>query len=214
MQRDPFNSFLHDSLRNGTLLCTLIGMLDKHRASRIPRSKVYRDPATIVQARSNVELALRTLIRRGHKEIPAPYLLQTEEVLKGNRAVIWGLLYHMKMTFKAPKGFHTGSGSPRKLPKVGCIGWCLWYFGPILCIYDLCSWRFLCPCQCPCLTSSPKSFSQSVSTMSEQVPRSAPTTPGRRKLAASEEGRLEKSLLSWVYSVGALEDVSVAVSPS
>ena len=134
VQRDPFNSFLHDSLRNGTLLCTLIGMLDKHRASRIPSSKVYRNPATIVQARSNVELALRALIRRGHKEIPAPYLLQTEEVLKGNRAVIWGLLYHMKMTFKAPKGFHTGSGSPRKLPKVGCIRWCLWYFGPTLCI--------------------------------------------------------------------------------
>lgn len=120
-QRDPFESFLHNNLRNGTLLCTLIGMLDKHRASKIPRSKVYRNPATIVQARNNIELALRTLIRRGHKDIPAPYLLQTEEILKGNRAVIWGLLYHMKMTFKAPKGFHTGSGSPRRLPKVGHV---------------------------------------------------------------------------------------------
>ena len=65
-----------------------------------------------------MDLALRTLTRCAHKNIPAPYLLQTEGILKGNRAIIWGLLYHMKLAFRSPKGFHTGSGSPRKLPKV------------------------------------------------------------------------------------------------
>ena len=47
--------------------------------------------------------------------------------------------------------------------------------------------------------------------MSEHVAKAAPSAHGRRHLAASEEAKLEKSLLSWIYSIGALEGVSVAV---
>ena len=102
-----------DPLRNGTLLCALVQMLDPDHGKQI-LSKVIRNPLSIKQASNNVHIALKVLRSRRYSAIPAPYLHQPESIVKGHRAVLWGLLWHMKRTIDTfvpdPNELHSIAG--------------------------------------------------------------------------------------------------------
>jgi hypothetical protein len=85
----------NDPLRNGTLLCALVQILDPDQA-RDAMAGVHRKPYNVRQSRENVDLALSVLRSRMYSAIPAPYLFQAEAIVKGTRAVLWGLLFHLK----------------------------------------------------------------------------------------------------------------------
>jgi hypothetical protein len=86
-----------DPLRNGTLLVALVQMLDPDHGQSV-LSRVHRNPISTRQAITNVECALRVLRSRRYSAIPAPYLHQPEAIVKGQRAILWGLLWHLKRT--------------------------------------------------------------------------------------------------------------------
>ena len=88
-------SITKDSLRNGTLLCALVQMLDPEHAKEM-MTEVKRKPYSVRQARDNVDTALAVLRARMYSAIPSPYLFQAEAIVKGTRAVLWGLLWHLK----------------------------------------------------------------------------------------------------------------------
>ena len=102
-----------DPLRNGTLLCALVQMLDPDHGQQI-LSRVVRNPLSVKQASKNVHIALKVLRSRRYSAIPAPYLHQPEAIVKGHRAVLWGLLWHMKRTIDTfvpdPSELHSIAG--------------------------------------------------------------------------------------------------------
>jgi len=88
-------SITKDPIRNGTLLCALVQMLDPEHAKELMTS-VKRKPYSVRQARNNIDTALAVLRARMYSAIPSPYLFQAEAIVKGTRAVLWGLLWHLK----------------------------------------------------------------------------------------------------------------------
>ena len=102
-----------DPLRNGTLLCSLVQMLDPDHG-RTVLSRVIRNPLSIKSASINVNIALKVLRSRRYSAIPAPYLHQAEQIVKGHRAVLWGLLWHLKRTIDTfvpdPSELHVVAG--------------------------------------------------------------------------------------------------------
>ena len=88
-------SITKDPLRNGTTLCALVEMLDPEHAKDLMKN-IKRRPYSVKQARENVDTALAVLRARMYSAVPSPYLFQAEAVVKGTRAVLWGLLWHLK----------------------------------------------------------------------------------------------------------------------
>lgn len=83
---------LADPMRNGVLLCELVAFLEG-----TPISGYAQKPKSLDSARANFEAALTVLRRR--PQIPPVYLWQTEELLKGTRDAVWGLLWHIKHAY-------------------------------------------------------------------------------------------------------------------
>ena len=88
-------SITKDPLRNGTTLCALVEMLDPEHAKDLMKN-VKRRPYSVKQARENIDTALAVLRARMYSAVPSPYLFQAEAIVKGTRAVLWGLLWHLK----------------------------------------------------------------------------------------------------------------------
>ena len=70
-------------------------MLDPEHAKDLMKN-IKRRPYSVKQARENVDTALAVLRARMYSAVPSPYLFQAEAVVKGTRAVLWGLLWHLK----------------------------------------------------------------------------------------------------------------------
>eukprot|EP00668_Euglena_longa_P034879 GGOE01044776.1.p1 GENE.GGOE01044776.1~~GGOE01044776.1.p1 ORF type:complete len:789 (+),score=137.48 GGOE01044776.1:50-2416(+) len=101
---------LEDPLRNGVAVCMLVNRLLATEAQALAGARgvsssvecaeakllFTKRPATVHQARKNLETALSVL--RG-LSIPSVYLHSTEQVLKGHSDIIWGLLYHIIQLF-------------------------------------------------------------------------------------------------------------------
>ena len=88
-------SITKDPLRNGTVMCALVQILDPDHAKELMKN-VHRKPYSVKQAKENVDRALSVLRARMYSAIPAPYLFQSEAIVKGTRAVLWGILWHLK----------------------------------------------------------------------------------------------------------------------
>jgi len=88
-------------------------MLDPEHGRSI-LSRVSRHPLSIQSAQTNVSIALKVLRSRRYSAIPAPYLHQPEQIVKGHRAVLWGLLWHLKRTIDTfvpdPSELHAAVG--------------------------------------------------------------------------------------------------------
>jgi hypothetical protein len=89
-------SLLLNPYRNGVLLCELFELLE---SVKIP-SKTP-NPSTLLQAQINIEAALRNFQRRHPKELPENFCNDeiVQEILKGNRTHIWGVLSSIKSLY-------------------------------------------------------------------------------------------------------------------
>lgn len=77
-------------LRNGFILCYLCSLVF-HRKLR----NVCKDPKSINECKNNIETALN-ILRSTASAIPYELLWQTDEIMKGNPAVIWPLIASIK----------------------------------------------------------------------------------------------------------------------
>lgn len=84
------NSLFENPVRNGFILCYLCSLVF-HRKLR----NVCKEPKTISECKNNIESALNVL-RSTASAIPYELLWQTDEIMKGNPAVVWPLIASIK----------------------------------------------------------------------------------------------------------------------
>lgn len=94
-----------DRLRNGELLCDLVGVLETNAAihSKLPQL-VHRKPASIALALDNINRAIWLLRIRKCPPIPAVYLSHASAVLEGKKNLLWGLLFEIMQAYPLDRG--------------------------------------------------------------------------------------------------------------
>ncbi|CAM9770184.1 unnamed protein product, partial [Phaeothamnion confervicola] len=93
---------LRDPLRNGTLLCQLVGAVRPavFAAARLARLVHWR-PSSAAAALENIRRALWLLRLHCAPPLPRCLLAAAEPTLAGDRDAIWGLLWHASQHFPA-----------------------------------------------------------------------------------------------------------------
>eukprot|EP01038_Epipyxis_sp_PR26KG_P004370 gene4370-6182_t len=96
----PPLSLSKDRLRNGELLCDLIFLLETDTAVHANLSKlIHREPRTFSKCLENIERALWLIKIRKSPPIPALLLSQPHEIIKGDKSILWGLLWEMMQAY-------------------------------------------------------------------------------------------------------------------
>ena len=93
----PDTSLFDDRLRNGEMLCDLFMLLERNASIHAQLSRLVhrKPPMTIKKATENIQRACWLFRLKKCPPIPLKYLTHPEEILKGNRAVLWGLLWEI-----------------------------------------------------------------------------------------------------------------------
>lgn len=93
----PDTSLYDDRLRNGEMLCDLFMLLERNASvhAQLARLVHRKPPMTIKKATENIERACWLFRLKKCPPIPLKYLTHSEDILKGNRAVLWGLLWEI-----------------------------------------------------------------------------------------------------------------------
>ena len=101
----PVLSLSQDRLRNGFLLSLLLHRLEPDACthaklhSLIHRCTSASQTLTVRQCVENVERCLWLFRLRRCPPLPLHLLIQADEVVKGNRSVLWGLLYEVMQSY-------------------------------------------------------------------------------------------------------------------
>jgi hypothetical protein len=98
--------FLQDPMRNGVLLCELVSILEKATLHG-----VQWKPCSAQAALDNVEMAL--VVLREKRPVSVSLLRRSEDIVKGDAGVIWGLLSSL---MKAYEGVEVQSSVKSELP--------------------------------------------------------------------------------------------------
>jgi hypothetical protein len=98
--------FLQDPMRNGVLLCELVSILEKATLHG-----VQWKPCSAQAALDNVEMAL--VVLREKRPVSVSLLRRSEDIVKGDAGVIWGLLSSL---MKAYEGVQVQSTVKSELP--------------------------------------------------------------------------------------------------
>eukprot|EP00743_Colponemidia_sp_Colp-15_P013000 GILK01014960.1.p1 GENE.GILK01014960.1~~GILK01014960.1.p1 ORF type:complete len:790 (+),score=123.52 GILK01014960.1:179-2371(+) len=85
--------FFEDPLRNGILLCELVGLLENTKLLG-----VNKHPRVVKAALDNVEKAL-AFLREKRPNVPIYLLWQSEAIVRGQSDAIWGLLWALKQAY-------------------------------------------------------------------------------------------------------------------
>jgi len=92
--------FLEDPLRNGLFLHDLLQFLEPEAAAHAQCERLLcTKPTSLRQAQENVSRALWVFKMRRSPPIPAKYLSDPGSFLIGDKAVIWGLLWHIMQIY-------------------------------------------------------------------------------------------------------------------
>ena len=91
-----------DRLRNGEILCMLFIILESEAATQCDIIKyIHSSPSSYYQALENIKRACWLFRMRKSPPLRTAYLMLPEEVMKGNKAVLWGLLCEIKMAYSS-----------------------------------------------------------------------------------------------------------------
>ena len=96
----PVLSLLTDRLRNGTLLCALLYMLEPQaclHAHLYPT--LHKAPTTLVASAENLRKCLWILRLRRCPPIPIHYLAQVDRILQGDSAFIFAMLWEVMQAY-------------------------------------------------------------------------------------------------------------------
>ena len=165
-------------------------------------SKCTRNPLSIQQAQTNVSIALKVLRSRRYSAIPSPYLHQPEAIVKGHRAVLWGLLWHLKRTIDTfvpdPTELHTLAGRTPSgkavLRQNGGRGGSTRRVS----FFDQSSTGVR------VIDKRSVSSRMAMNSSSSSSSSTSTTKSFHQFYTSQEQWQLERSLLSWLYSLGAL----------
>lgn len=96
---DPL-SLKNDRLRNGELICDLFALLEPTAASHANiMALVHRQPKSLSQARENIERGCWLFRIRKCPPIPHVLLCRSDDILKGSKNVLWGLLWEIMQAY-------------------------------------------------------------------------------------------------------------------
>ncbi|CAG9332343.1 unnamed protein product [Blepharisma stoltei] len=86
-----YRHFLQDPLRNGTLLCEVVSILEQ----KVP---IVRNPVSINEIRKNIDSAMYVLQKR-RVPIPSIVLRNKDSIIQGNAESTWGLLHSLMILY-------------------------------------------------------------------------------------------------------------------
>jgi hypothetical protein len=91
-----------DKLRNGELLCDLFTILESKTSDHVHLPLlIIRNPKSLTDSVKNIERALWLFKLRRCPPIPVGYLSQPQQILRGNKHILWGLLWELYQAYPA-----------------------------------------------------------------------------------------------------------------